>query len=141
MLRSLAAVSLAAVLTCCSAEVPVVPGPAPVEWVAGDTVPSGRQGVPDVEVLEVRAVGSGETCGTGRRATLAYRAMRVSGEVLDPGERPFSFRVGSGRAIPGWDLMVSRMCVGDSLVVRIPEGLAYPGEGDLRFEMELIEVR
>ena len=141
MLRPLLTALLASLAIGCAPDVPVTPGPAPVAWRSGDTVPSGLEGVPAITVLEVRAVGSGTTCGTGRTATLAYRAMRADGEVLDPGDRPFSFLVGSRRAIAGWDLLVPRMCVGDSLVVRVPEGLAYPGEGDLMFEMELLDVR
>ena len=81
-------------------------------WSAGDTIPSGRQGVPDVQILAVHANGSGEECGEGRTATLKYKAMLANGTVLDPGSRPFSFRVGSGKAIEGWDVVVARMRVG-----------------------------
>ncbi len=111
------------------------------DWAVGDTIPSGRSGVPNIEILEVRENGSGEACGEGKTATLAYKAMKANGEVLDPGSRPFTFRVGSGQAIVGWDKVVARMRVGDSFVILMPEALAYPGRGNLKFEMKLLSVR
>jgi len=117
-------------------------GEARSTWAAGGTIPSGRAGVAPVEILTVHKNGSGEVCGTGRTATLKYKAMKISGEVLDPGTRPFSFRVGSGEAIAGWDVIVAKMRVGDSFTVKVPKELAYgPAKGDLEFDMELQSVR
>ena len=110
-------------------------------WSVGDTIPSGQSGVPDIEILEVRGNGTGPAGGMGKTATLAYKAMKANGEVLDPGSRPFTFKVGSGMAIVGWDKVVSRMRVGDSFVILMPEALAYRGRGDLKFEMELLSVK
>ena len=110
-------------------------------WAVGDTIPSGLPGVPDIKILEVRGNGTGPACGTGKSATLAYKAMKANGEVLDPGSRPFTFNVGSGQAIVGWDKVVSRMRVGDSFIILMPEALAYRGRGDLKFEMELLSVK
>lgn len=160
MKAPLLSAALLAALTACCTEAPAPEAPnspadaAPAEaapptnaasaaagWSVGDTIPSGLNGVPDVEILEVRGNGSGAACGTGKTATLAYKAMKANGEVLDPGSRPFTFQVGSGQAIVGWDKVVSRMRVGDSFVILMPEALAYPGRGDLKFEMELLSVR
>ena len=124
---------------------PAAPPPEPEggaeAWSVGDTIPSGQSGVPDIEILEIRGNGTGPACGMGKTATLAYKAMKANGEVLDPGSRPFTFKVGSGMAIVGWDKVVSRMRVGDSFVILMPEALAYRGRGDLKFEMELLSVR
>jgi FKBP-type peptidyl-prolyl cis-trans isomerase len=112
---------------------------APKQWAAGDTIPSGRAGVPDIEILEVHGNGSGEVCGTGRRATLAYKAMLINGQVVDPGTVPFTFQVGAREAIQGWDIIVAKMRVGDSFTLTIPQQLAYgPSRGDLKFDMELL---
>jgi FKBP-type peptidyl-prolyl cis-trans isomerase len=109
------------------------------QWSAGDTIPAGRAGVPDIQILEVHGNGTGEVCGTGRRATLAYKAMLIDGQVIDPGTRPFTFRVGAGEAIQGWDVIVAKMRVGDSFTLVIPQQLAYgPSRGDLKFDMELL---
>ena len=161
----LTAALLAAALTACASETPTTgtagpqgpstkqapstpqaPAPSPeVEpetvaaaakaWAVGDTISSELTGVPDIEILEVRGNGTGPACGIGKTATLAYR------EVLDPGSRPFTFQVGSGQAIAGWDKVVARMRVGDSFVILMPEALAYRGRGDLKFEMELLSFR
>lgn len=108
-------------------------------WSVGDTIPSGMPNIPDIEVLEVHANGSGEVCGNGRSATLKYKAMKADGAVLDPGTRPFTFVVGGGGAIKGWDVIVARMRVGDSFTIALPQDLAYgPAQGDLKFDMELL---
>lgn len=111
-------------------------------WSAGDTIPSGIDGVPDIQILEVHANGSGEVCGTGRTASLKYVAMLANGDVLDPGTRPYSFQVGPGNAIKGWHIIVSKMRIGDSFTVLLPQQLAYgPSKGDLKFDMELLSVQ
>lgn len=110
-------------------------------WSDGDTIPSGRDGVPDIQILKVHKNGSGPKCGTGKRATLAYKAMLADGTVLDPGTRPFSFNVGKREAIVGWDIVVAEMRIGDSFTILLPQQLAYgPGRGDLKFDMELLTV-
>lgn len=112
------------------------------DWSKGDTIPSGMQGVPAIQILEVHKNGSGDACGMGKTATLKYKAMLADGKVIDPGTRPFSFKVGAGRAIKGWDVVVSKMRVGDSFTIMLPMKLAYgPSKGDLKFDMELISVK
>lgn len=111
-------------------------------WSPGDTIPSGMANVPDIQILEVHKNGSGEECGGGRTATLKYKAMLADGTVIDPGTRPFSFKVGAGKAIKGWDVVVAKMRVGDSFTITLPQQLAYgPSKGDLKFDMELLSVR
>ncbi|MCA8982099.1 MAG: FKBP-type peptidyl-prolyl cis-trans isomerase [Planctomycetes bacterium] len=111
-------------------------------WKAGDTIPSGKDGVPDIKILSVKRNGDGPVCGTGKSATLAYTAMLADGTVIDPGHRPFTFTVGSGQAIKGWDVIVSKMRVGDSFTVTLPQQLAYgPSKGDLKFDMELLSFK
>lgn len=112
------------------------------DWAVGDTIPFGMADLPSIQILEVHANGSGEVCGTGRSASLKYKAMLADGSVIDPGRRPYTFQVGPGNAIMGWHLIVSKMRVGDSITVLIPERLAYgPSKGDLKFDMELLSVR
>lgn len=48
--------------------------------------------------------------------------MPVNGTVIDPVNCPFTFTVGSGRTIKGWDLIVSKMRVSDRFTVRSPLG-------------------
>jgi FKBP-type peptidyl-prolyl cis-trans isomerase len=112
------------------------------DWSDGDTIPSGKAGVPDIKILQVHANGAGDVCGSGKTATLAYKAMKADGTVIDPGNRPFTFRVGAGQAIEGWDVIVARMRVGDNFTVWLPQDLAYGAKrGDLKFDMELQSVK
>ncbi|MFT7667408.1 MAG: FKBP-type peptidyl-prolyl cis-trans isomerase [Planctomycetota bacterium] len=111
-------------------------------WAAGDTIPAEMSGVADIQILEVHNNGTGEVCGLGKTATLQYVAMLADGTVIDPGTRPFSFAVGQGKAIKGWDVVVSKMRVGDSFTITLPQQLAYgPSKGDLKFDMELLSAR
>ncbi len=79
-----------------------------------------------------------------------YTGRFTDGTVFDSSvERgePFSFTVGSGQVIPGWDATVSEMKVGDKVTVLIPSSMAY-GEGTrgippyspLEFDIELLEI-
>jgi hypothetical protein len=112
------------------------------KWSAGDTIPSGRPGVPDLQILEVRANGSGPTPSKGMRATVAYKAMLADGTVVDPGTRPYTFTVGAPGVIEGWQVVVSNMRVGDSFTITVPQQLAYgPSRGDFKFDMELLSFQ
>lgn len=62
---------------------------------------------------------------------------------------PFTFNVGVGEVIPGWDKTVRTMHVGDKLRCIIPPELGYgakgvgpiPGGAKLYFEIELLELK
>jgi FKBP-type peptidyl-prolyl cis-trans isomerase len=64
--------------------------------------------------------------------------------------RPFSFRLGRGEVIRGWDEGVAGMCVGGQRTLLIPPELGYgargaggviPPHATLLFEVELLDVR
>lgn len=64
------------------------------------------------------------------------------------GVRPFQFQIDSGQVIPGWDLGVKCMLVGEKRELRIPPELGYgargkppvPPNASLLFEIELIKL-
>ena len=65
-------------------------------------------------------------------------------------EQPFTFTLGSGQVIRGWDLGVVGMKVGEKRRLYIPSALGYgetgtpdgliPPNSDLIFEVELLEI-
>ncbi len=153
--RRLLGLALMAALAACSSDpAPTAPSDEPSAaqkqgpikdqgpWEVGDQIASGLANGPNIEILEVRANGEGDVCGVGKSATLKYVAMKADGTVMDPGDRPFTFRVGSGEAIKGWDVIVAKMRVGDNFTLTLPQDLAYgPSRGDLKFDMELLSFR
>lgn len=97
--------------------------------------------------------GTGEKVEPMKTVKVHYTGRFVNGEVFDSsveGGEPFTFTVGVGQVIPGWDATVSDMKVGDKVTVLIPSELAYgdgsrtggamPPYSPLVFDIELLEI-
>ncbi|MCE9635981.1 MAG: FKBP-type peptidyl-prolyl cis-trans isomerase [Planctomycetes bacterium] len=101
---------------------------------------------------EVVTKGEGNAAIRGSKATVHYIGTLPDGTVFDDSRarnEPFSFRVGAGEVIEGWDWIVSRMRGGDRWKVVIPWAFAYGAEGspptvpamtDLHFDIEVLRV-
>jgi peptidylprolyl isomerase len=98
-------------------------------------------------------VGSGASPEQGQTAVVHYTGWLEDGtkfdSSLDRGQ-PFSFVVGAGRVIKGWDEGVATMKVGGKRQLVIPPELGYgergagtviPPNATLIFEVELLEIR
>ncbi len=70
----------------------------------------------------------------GETVKIHYTGTLTDGEVFDSsdGRPPLEFTLGAGQVIPGFDLAVSEMEVGESKTVTIPADQAY---GERRAEM------
>lgn len=95
------------------------------------TVPSG----PPPKQLEVKEIeeGNGATAKAGDTVSVQYVGVGYeSGEEFDAswdrGE-PFTFQLGAGMVIPGWDQGVEGMKVGGRRELIIPPELAYGATG------------
>ena len=103
-------------------------------------------------------VGSGKEAVDGSNVTVHYsgflyapKAPQQHGAGFDSsiGRAPFSFPLGAGRVIKGWDQGVAGMKVGGKRTLIIPADLAYgsravgpiPANANLIFEVELLEVK
>ena len=99
------------------------------------------------------AVGSGTAAARGKTVVVHYTGWLTDGTMFDSslarGEA-FSFQLGAGRVIKGWDEGVAGMQIGGRRQLVIPASLGYgdrgaggviPGGATLIFEVELLEVR
>jgi peptidylprolyl isomerase len=96
--------------------------------------------------------GEGAKPRRGQTAVVNYTGRFLDGRVFDTtrDKDPFSFPVGAGRVIPGWDRSVLDMRVGEERTVIIPPELGYgsrgaggviPPDAFLVFDIELLELR
>ena len=96
--------------------------------------------------------GTGKTAATGDNVTVQYvLGTYSSGKVVQSSwtSQPFSFTLGAGQVIPGWDQGVVGMKVGGRRELIIPPSLGYgdqsPGPGiaaddTLVFVIDLLKV-
>src|SRR3954452_25514371 len=84
-------------------------------------------------VIDDLVVGDGDEAVDGKRVTVHYVGVAFStGEEFDASwnrSQPFSFKLGKGQVIPGWDQGVAGMRVGGRRRLRIPSALAYGARG------------
>lgn len=97
--------------------------------------------------------GKGRQAELGDTATVHYTGWLADGTKFDSSldrRQPFSFRVGAGQVIKGWDEGVGTMKVGGKRKLIIPPDLAYgprgaghviPPNATLTFEVELLGLR
>lgn len=102
-------------------------------------------------VIEDLTVGTGATAAVGDTVTVHYVGTLLNGTQFDSSytsNRPFTFRIGAGQVIAGWEQGVPGMKVGGKRRLTIPPSLGYgsqangpiPGNSTLRFEIELLSI-
>jgi peptidylprolyl isomerase len=86
----------------------------------------------DLEIVEIWE-GQGEEAKPGQQVSVHYVGVAFStGEEFDASwnrNEPFSFPLGGGRVIKGWDQGVAGMKVGGRRELTIPAHLAYGNQG------------
>ena len=96
--------------------------------------------------------GSGTEASRGKRVSVHYTGRLDDGTKFDSSRdrgRPFSFKLGAGQVIKGWDEGVAGMKPGGKRKLVIPAALGYgsrgagnviPPNAELTFEVELLKI-
>lgn len=105
-------------------------------------------------VIEDTKIGDGQEIKNGDTVVMNYTGYLEDGTVfdssLDEGRTPFSFTVGSGMVIQGWEQGVPGMKVGGERKLTIPSDLAYgdngipgaiPGGATLIFDIQAVDIQ
>jgi FKBP-type peptidyl-prolyl cis-trans isomerase len=121
----------------------------------GGTMAENKQEVTTPSGLKYidQEVGTGEVAVSGKTASVHYTGWLENGKKFDSSVdrgQPFSFPLGAGRVIKGWDEGVQGMKVGGKRKLTIPSDLGYgsrgaggviPPNATLIFDVELLGVR
>jgi peptidylprolyl isomerase len=114
---------------------------------SGPNVVTTDSGLKYVDIKE----GTGPIPQTGQNVTVHYTGTLEDGTKFDSSRdrnNPFSFRLGAGQVIRGWDEGISTMKVGGQRQLIIPPDLGYgsrgvgpiPPNSTLIFDVELLRV-
>jgi FK506-binding nuclear protein len=110
-------------------------------------------GVKDVQGVTVddRKIGSGPAAKKGNRLEMRYIGKLDTGKVFDSNKsgKPFSFKLGAGEVIKGWDLGLAGIQVGGERRLVIPAHLAYgnkalpgiPKNSKLTFDIKCLGIK
>ncbi|KAK6466010.1 hypothetical protein DFJ63DRAFT_311087 [Scheffersomyces coipomensis] len=102
-------------------------------------------------VTEDRKVGKGTTAKGGNKVGIRYIGKLKNGKVFDKNTngKPFSFNLGKGECIKGFDLGVAGMAIGGERRVVIPAKMGYgsqalpgiPANSELTFDIKLVSLK
>jgi peptidyl-prolyl cis-trans isomerase A (cyclophilin A) len=100
----------------------------------------------------IKKEGTGAKTGKGKNVAVHYTGYLIDGSVFDSseGRAPLEFTAGAGQMIPGFDVMVQDMRLGEKRTIVLPPSMAYgsagaggviPGNAYIAFDVELTKVK
>ena len=103
-------------------------------------------------LTEDLVVGEGASPATGQTVIVHYTGWLTNGTKFDSShdrKEPFSFSLGRGQVIKGWDVGVAGMKIGGKRKLTIPPDMGYgargigsiPANSVLVFEVDLIDIK
>jgi FKBP-type peptidyl-prolyl cis-trans isomerase len=107
---------------------------------------------PNIQIYNL-VVGTGTAAASGNTVSVTYVGALQDGTIFDAssehGGQPFSFTLGAGQVIPGWDIGVAGMKVGGLRRLIISPSLGYgaeavgpiPANSTLTFDVTLLGVK
>ncbi len=154
-LFSVLALAVAVVFAGCAGPAAPTAAPAAANQAAHAAAAGPAFPVPTVTQLKVDdlKVGTGAEAVDGKRVSVNYTGWLTNGTKFDSSydrNQPFSFVLGAGNVIKGWDQGVKGMKVGGKRRLTIPAELAYGSQGaggvippgaTLVFDVELVGVQ
>jgi len=121
----------------------------------GNTEPKTSTNAYEIQGMKIETLkeGAGDVAQNGDTVNVHYTGTLEDGTKFDSSVdrgTPFSFALGAGQVIKGWDLGVAGMKVGEKRKLTIPPDLGYgatgtpggpiPPNATLIFEVELISI-
>ncbi|GAB4383501.1 MAG: FKBP-type peptidyl-prolyl cis-trans isomerase [Salibacteraceae bacterium] len=130
------------------------PGPTPIEHTVYETEGAEKISLPSGLEIYLIEKGEGPQVQPGQQVSVHYYGyLRSNGEKFDEsfarGE-PFTFTLGRGEVIQGWEEGIAQLGVGDKAKIVIPYNLAYgeqgrppviPERADLVFDVEIMAAQ
>ncbi|WWD03395.1 hypothetical protein V865_001447 [Kwoniella europaea PYCC6329] len=126
-----------------------VEGAAPAAEKKEEKKPS-KKTLPSGLIIEDVKVGDGPVAKTGKRLGMRYIGKLTTGKQFDANTsgKPFTFVLGKGEVIRGWDEGLAGMAVGGERRLTIPPQLAYgsqklpgiPKNSTLKFDVKLVSI-
>ncbi|KZS98578.1 hypothetical protein SISNIDRAFT_492825 [Sistotremastrum niveocremeum HHB9708] len=103
-------------------------------------------------IVEDAKVGTGKAAKRGNTLSMRYIGKLTNGKIFDKNSKgkPFTFTLGKGEVIKGWDQGLVGMQVGGERKLTIPAPLGYgasgqkpdiPGNATLVFDVKLLEIK
>ncbi|KDR75777.1 hypothetical protein GALMADRAFT_248463 [Galerina marginata CBS 339.88] len=117
----------------------------------GEKTPSAKKTVAGGIIIQDAKIGTGPMAKKGNAVRMRYIGKLTNGKEFDRNVsgKPFTFNLGKGEVIKGWDEGIVGMQAGGERVLTIPPNMAYgskkqdriPANSTLVFEVKLLEIK